>query len=203
MANKNHDLDDGIIQSAMQEFMEYGYEKASLRKIATQANVTVGAIYTRYKTKDFLFLSMVEPLLFRIEETFESLKKDYYHSSVQSEDFFKTIVKEAEMILHLLFDDYDRAVLLFCKSRGSSLEHYFDIIVESKIDETIEFFEEQNLPQIDPTILKVLITAQFHMIYQIINEGVDLEEARKIMNVAMTYNVGGWFAVLNSDKKEK
>lgn len=59
MANKDHSLDDGIIQAAYSEFLAYGFQKASLHKIAETASVTTGAIYTRYKNKDALFVSLL------------------------------------------------------------------------------------------------------------------------------------------------
>lgn len=34
MANRDHSLDDGIIQAAYSEFLAYGFQKASLHKIA-------------------------------------------------------------------------------------------------------------------------------------------------------------------------
>ena len=55
-------LEDGIVQAAYSEFLTYGFQKASLHKIADKAGVATGAIYTRYKNKDALFGS----LLFRI-----------------------------------------------------------------------------------------------------------------------------------------
>ena len=42
MANKDHSLDDGIIQAAYSEFLAYGFQKASLHKIAEKAGVTTG-----------------------------------------------------------------------------------------------------------------------------------------------------------------
>ena len=59
MANKDHSLDDGIIQAAYSEFLAYGFQQASLHKIAEKAVVTTGAIYTRYKNKDALFSSLL------------------------------------------------------------------------------------------------------------------------------------------------
>ena len=55
MTNRDHSMDDGIIQAAYSEFLAYGFQKASLHKIAEKAGVTTGAIYTRYKNKDALF----------------------------------------------------------------------------------------------------------------------------------------------------
>ena len=54
MALRDHTLDDKIITAARQEFSAKGYSSASLRKIAEKAGVTVGAIQTRYKSKDEL-----------------------------------------------------------------------------------------------------------------------------------------------------
>ena len=62
MANRDHSMDDGIIQAAYSEFLAYGFQKASLHKIAEKAGVTTGAIYTRYKKQRRVVL----PVCFRI-----------------------------------------------------------------------------------------------------------------------------------------
>ena len=78
MALKDHSLDDKITAAAMKEFSAKGYNGASLRKIAEGAGVTVGAIQTRYKSKDELFAGLLKPLLDDIGTTFQSVKADYY-----------------------------------------------------------------------------------------------------------------------------
>ena len=198
MANKNHALDGQIVQAAMQEFLDNGFEKASLRKIAASANVTVGAIYTRYNTKDCLFCSLVEPLIQRIGTAFSQIKADYYGENTIGDlrILAQSMEKESDAILHLLFDDYDRAVLLLCKSRGSSLEHFFDQVVERKIQETLAFFDQAGMKQIDANVLRLLTYAQFNMYFQIISQGWQLDEAKKMMKAAMIYHTGGWHALL-------
>ena len=62
MALRNHSLDDKITTAALEEFSEKGYMGASLRKIAEKAGVTVGAIQTRYKSKDELFACLLKKL---------------------------------------------------------------------------------------------------------------------------------------------
>ena len=78
MALRDHSLDDKITAAAMEEFSSKGYAGASLRKIAEKAGVTVGAIQTRYSSKDELFASLVKPLLDDIEAMFRGVKADYY-----------------------------------------------------------------------------------------------------------------------------
>lgn len=71
MALRNHSLDDKITTAALEEFSEKGYMGASLRKIAEKAGVTVGAIQTRYKSKDELFAYLLKPFLMKLQLYFK------------------------------------------------------------------------------------------------------------------------------------
>ena len=60
MAKADHSIDPRILESAKQEFLTLGFEKASLKRICEQAQVTTGALYKRYRGKDDLFCAVVE-----------------------------------------------------------------------------------------------------------------------------------------------
>ena len=49
-----------LLESAMAEFSENGYMKASLRKICADAGVTTGALYFFFKNKNDLFKAIVD-----------------------------------------------------------------------------------------------------------------------------------------------
>ena len=200
MALKNHDLDGRILQAAQAEFLDKGYEAASLRKIAAAAGVTVGAIYTRWPTKDGLFQALVQPLLDRIGQAFSSIKGSYYPDSapLSPAHMAQAMELESQAILHLLFDDYDRAVLLLCRSTGSSLEHVLDGIVEEKIRETLHFFRLSGVPHPDEKVLRLLVGGQFHMYFQIVRGGYDRTEAMDLMRATMVYHTGGWLTLLKT-----
>ena len=78
MALRDHSLDDKITNAAMDEFLDKGYMRASLRQIAAKAGVTVGAIQTRYSSKDELFTSLLTSFLEDIEAAFQAIRTDYY-----------------------------------------------------------------------------------------------------------------------------
>ena len=88
MANRDHSLDDGIIQAAYSEFLAYGFQKASLHKIAEKAGVTTGAIYTRYKNKDALFASLLQDYFETMQVLFTPVAEEYERAkhSAQPED---------------------------------------------------------------------------------------------------------------------
>lgn len=83
MANRDHSLGDGIIQAAYSEFLAYGFQKASLHKIAEKAGVTTGAIYTRYKNKDALFASLLQDFFETMQVLFAPHRGRIRKSKVQ------------------------------------------------------------------------------------------------------------------------
>lgn len=202
MALKDHSLDDKITAAAMKEFSAKGYNGASLRKIAEGAGVTVGAIQTRYKSKDELFAGLLKPLLDDIGTTFQSVKADYYSGAGNdlAAQLKVSMLHESKAILHLIFAHYDEALLLFCRSAGSSMEHYFDAVVKSEIDESIAFFRSAGYTGVDERLLGLLISAQFDPYRRIVIGCPDRESAEKYMSALMTYHFSGWTALFDSAK---
>lgn len=200
MALRNHTLDDKIITAARTEFLEKGYQAASLRKIAEKAGVTVGAIQTRYKSKDELFGSLLKPFLDEVETLFQNTRVEYYADTDTDvlAGLKVSMRHESAAILHLIFDHYDEAVLLLCRSGGSGLEHCFDGIVQSKINESVSFFHKTGLAGIDEKLLGLLIAAQFDSYRRIVAECPDRKTAERYMDALMVYYFGGWSAFFES-----
>lgn len=205
MANRDHSLDGKIIDAAYSEFLEKGYRGASLRKIAEKAGVTVGAIQIRYKTKDALFGSLLAPFLSEIEKTFQDTRMEYWqHPAEERLSYMETSMRmESEAILKLIFDHYNDAILLLCRSEGSDLAGCFDQIVERKVRESEAFFQATNADCFDPALLRLLIASQFHSYHQIVQEGYDQRTARRYMNALMRYHLGGWTTLLNAINQQE
>lgn len=200
MALRDHTLDDKITSAARAEFLEKGYMGASLRKIAGRAGVTVGAIQTRCRSKDALFRSLLEPLLRDMKALFQSTKADY-HAAAEP-DFLtglrRSMEHESAAILRLLFDHYEEAVLLLCRSGGSSLEHCFDETVQRKIAESILFIRGVGFAGADEALLGLLISAQFDTYRRIVADCADRARAEQYLDALMVYHLGGWTAFFRS-----
>ncbi|MDO4175746.1 MAG: TetR/AcrR family transcriptional regulator [Eubacteriales bacterium] len=203
MAHKNHELDGRIIDAAFSEFLKKGYRDASLRKIAEKAGATVGAIRTRYRTKDALFCGLIEPFVSEIEAVFQSIKAEYFQNITDDvvAHLEKSMRLESKTILHVIFDHYDEAVLLLCRSGGSSLEGFFDEIIERKVCESAAFFRGRKEGYFDQNLLQLLISSQFYSYFQIVNNGYGKDAAERYMNAVMQYHFGGWMALLNLREK--
>ena len=87
------------------------------------------------------------------------------------------MAREFQSILRLIFDHYEEALLLFCRSAGSSLEPYFDGVVHKKLQESIRFFRRSGWFGIDETLLGILISAQFDSYRRTVTDCPDRQSA--------------------------
>lgn len=94
-----------IMQSAMEEFSEYGYEKASMRRIGGRCGLTAAALYRHYDNKEAMFDSLVRPAV-------EDLRAwiDEHVSMWES--------AEIDMMRELIYPRMDEYALLINKSHG-------------------------------------------------------------------------------------
>ncbi len=61
------EVKDKIIKSAVDEFIEKGYEYASMRNIAKKAGITAGNIYRYFESKEKLLVQIVDPVLVKLD----------------------------------------------------------------------------------------------------------------------------------------
>lgn len=121
-----------------------GFQKASLHKIAQKAGVTTGAIYTRYKNKDELFISLLQDFFKTMEEIFSPAAEEYERAkkSALTEDIIRAINVEEGIYFRLLTEHYDECTLFFSRSDGSSAETMLKELMDRKTRQTIDFFSE-------------------------------------------------------------
>ena len=77
MANRIEGVTEKLEKAAMHEFLEKGYNGASLRTISENAGTTPRSIYTRYNDKEGLFAALVQDTADGIREMFERCMQRY------------------------------------------------------------------------------------------------------------------------------
>ena len=66
-----------VNKAIKEEFLEKGYEAASIRSIGARAGMTSAGLYRHYADKEAMYLAMVEPL---IEEMLLDISIELYSS---------------------------------------------------------------------------------------------------------------------------
>ena len=194
MAVKDHSLDPIIIEAARQEFMAHGYQKASLHKIADRAGITTGALYTRYKNKDDLFLSLVQPVLNAMSKKSKPIALLYQQvqKNPSAEALLTAIHAEEQLYLGLLFEHYEDCILFFCKSEGSSLQKELKKMMEMKSAETVAFFRSIAKQDLDYDGIELIMSQQFYYYRQILERGYSREKALSCMKTVELFLEAGW-----------
>ena len=130
MDNENESREK-LIVCAKKEFMEKGFEKASLRAISSAGGPATGAIYFFLKDKNGLFGAVVDEPLKRIinaidqhfSEDMETDIADFQHTSGDHDEF-------AELMISALYADREAMMILLERASGSYYEGIIDRFVE-------------------------------------------------------------------------
>ena len=194
MANRDHSLDDGIIQAAYAEFLTYGFQKASLHKIAEKAGVTTGAIYTRYKNKDALFVSLLQNFFETMQDLFIPVAEEYEKArrSAQPEDILRAINAEEKVYFQLLTEHYDDCTLFFCRSDGSSAETVLDELMDHKTEQTVEFFFQVYGKKPNADAIRLLMGAQFGYFRQLLDKRIEKDRMLACLQSVLDFTNAGW-----------
>lgn len=197
-----------LLASAEHEFMEKGYQGASLRNICKNAGVTTGALYFFFKDKDDIFASLVAPVLGSIRTMMEAHMQQELQEVKgelqEGKDDFSDDVYASWRIIHELYQNYDRVQLLLTKSQGSSLAGCIDEFVA---------FTEKNYRMLADAQAKVCgVTApddytihwmahmQIDAFVHLLTHEPDEKKAVAHLEDIMKYLLAGWYALFQRDE---
>ena len=88
-----------IIQAALAEFAEKGYDGASTIKIAQKAQISKGSLFHYFQTKETLFNWLIQYGIALVESAL------YANENILKEDFIEVLVQSA-LIKLKLFNEY-------------------------------------------------------------------------------------------------
>lgn len=191
-----------IIPAAKKEFLEKGFEKASMRSIADAAGMTSAGLYRHFTDKEAMFTALVQPLLSQLDEAYDSLKEaDYRHLEENDLERMWKENKEISYLLDLIFEYYDEFKLLICRSAGTSHEDFVHDFVMREQRETLAFLEAakaRGIPvnEIRPQELHMLLSAYISAIFEIVNHDFTREDASHYLETLKKFFYPGWRAVL-------
>lgn len=195
-----------LLQCAKEEFMEKGFQNASLRQICSKAGVTTGAVYFFFKDKDGLFSALIDEtyqgvmqaLSRHLHEDMEEDLASYVHKPGDHDPF-------VEELIHALYQNRDAVVLVISKSVGSKYEHAVDevvTVIESQFGRlAVQYAEsvpgkQANMPMIH-WLSHLSVMTFVHLVTHIQDE----KEALRFMKPAMEHLILGWMDFILEDKE--
>lgn len=116
---------NSIAEEALKEFMEKGYEGASIRSIAKKSNTSVGNIYKYFESKEDLYENLIGAVYHRLMNYIDQFDK------VELNDTAALIFNElAQEIVEIFNDSSEEISILLNQSKGSKYENCKSIFVD-------------------------------------------------------------------------
>lgn len=202
MSEKTDETRQKIIESARKEFVEKGFEKASLRNICKDAGVTTGALYFFFQDKDDLFSQIFLPIMNRINDMIDFHFASEITMAAQGELLNDDVYEELELATDLVNEIYkhrEDLMMLLNKASGSSLESLKDELI-SKIENhnrimADNFAKVIGQPPLEENLLHWISHNHFQMFAYMIEHIENINEAHQYLQGAMRFSVGGWLSL--------
>ena len=196
-------MHEKIIKAATEEFLEYGFENASMRRIAAEVGLTVGALYRHFSSKEEMFAALVEPTL---EELMDSYRNFYErgYEVMKCRDLKKLwndSESETKWLMNFIYDHFDEFKLLVCRSQGTKFESFVHDMTLMEERSTLDYFER--MKQYGMTVNKVseqefhmLVTANVSALFEAVIHDFDKDEAMHYADTLNEFFSAGWMKIL-------
>lgn len=187
-----------IISAAKQEFLNMGYEKASMKAVAGRAGLTPAGLYRHFKDKEAMFASLVEPALVALRQLVDTQTRRAYQllEAGDLENMWNNDTDLTRMLV-LVYDHFDAFKLLLCASAGTRFENFFESFVELDQRETLRYLDALRaagiaVNEVVPQELHLLLSAYYSAFFEIVIHDFSLQNAAHYLETLQTFFYPGW-----------
>lgn len=192
-----------ILSAAMQEFLEKGFQAASLRRIVKTAGVTTGAFYGYFDSKEDLFEALVGEHYNFLFDCFCGAQKQFAEIPPEKQPDNLSSVSGACMyeILLYAYEHLNAFKLLLCCAEGTRFSNLIDEMVEIETKSTHDYLAVleklgRPSPPIDERLEHILITGMFNTFFELIIHEMPLEEAKYYLKEMRDFYTAGWMKIM-------
>ncbi|MDK2867787.1 MAG: hypothetical protein PWP51_1995 [Clostridiales bacterium] len=169
------DVRERIVDAALDEFVEKGFNNASMREIAQRAQITVGNIYRYFKNKEDLLKQSLSPLI-EVIDVF--VNRDYIaEMGLSRHDEVRELIAAN---ITKLYEDFPREFYVLRNGlKGTLYNAYYDNVVQSVIAK-MKRFTISDAADIDPMIYEIMARNQIESIIYILEHAASEDVERLV-----------------------
>lgn len=204
MPRDKADTHKRILVSAKREFLEQGFEKASMRKIAARAGITAGGLYKHFPTKKAMFEALVEPTLREYYQRNIELTNAALQQLVNTNfDSFRATSDDGNReVLEYIYKHFDEFQLMFNCSNGTKYEnirHDLVMLEVSGSKRLMETLKQHGIPirDFNDEQLRILYSTALTPLFEIITYGYSYEKALTFIDLMADAMNFGWEKIVN------
>ena len=185
-----------IMAAAKAEFMEVGFDKASMRSIAGRCGMTAAGIYRHCRDKEDLFDQIVSPAVERINEWIDAHVARYI-DAVNQDERMQWRDSEIDMMRELVYPNMEEYHLLLAKSQGSKYENFLHDLTERHQEQLLGYMpmlkaQGYAVWNIKPEELHLLLSAYITAIFEPVVHNYTMEDALRCLKTVEAFFLPGW-----------
>ena len=190
-----------IQEAAMAEFLDKGFQGASLRQIVKNAGVDYPVPFLRatFSSKEALFTAIVEPHATALmgkfmwaQTSFAELPEEEQpqHMGVESRDYVAWMVD-------YICRHREPVKLLLCCAEGTSYENFIHNMVEVEVESTLRYMGVlrrmgRDIPQMSRSLCHIIASGMFNGIFEIVVHDMPRDQAMRDVDQLRAFYTAGW-----------
>jgi AcrR family transcriptional regulator len=187
-----------VNRAIREEFLEKGFEGASVRSIGDRAGMTSAGLYRHYPDKAAMFDSIVEPVVTAIEKWTNDHKKNAYelveNRNPDSDLFAQTFL---DLIKDIILPNKVEFRLLLTSSRGTKYENFVnDFVIENQTEmmKMFGYLKSKGFPvkEISEEELHILLSAYLTACFEPVVHGFSDEQIEAHLGTVREFFLPGW-----------
>ena len=203
MEEKSNATLEKIHEAAMAEFLDKGFQGASLRQIVKNAGVTTGAFYGYFSSKEALFASIVEPHAAALMGRFMEAQTSFSELPEQEQPEHMGLESSqcVNWMVDYICDHRETVKLLLCKAEGTSYEHFVHNMVEVEVEYTLRYMDVlrrlgREVPELSQSLCHIIASGMFNGLFEIVVHDMPKEQALRDVEQFRTFYTGGWLKLM-------
>lgn len=196
MQFQKKDIRESILSAAREEFLDKGFEKASIRTITAKAKTAKSNLYNYFKDKDELFRAVLEPTVAKIRSGLE-LAKQYNVPKEAQEYTLESQAYVISIIGKFAAEHSSDIKLLLFKGQGSSLEDFKYEVLEAFTDNMMSWTQSiKTGKEVSRLFVRSICSFYLNMIEQMFLFGPN-GDMKLFFNEISVFVYHGWKNVLS------
>ena len=182
-----------IIRCMKEEFLTFGYEKASLNRVSAKVGITTAGLYKHFRNKEDMFFSLVKDTL----DAFHSVAASSTHQMETETEYNPFDDDWAMFWVDFIYKHYVGVKLLICCSKGSAYENFEEDLIRKEAEANKEYADilrasGKMKKEISDMQWHILATAYVHLIFEVVRHDMTREEAIEHMQFVRDLLYPGW-----------
>ena len=206
MAKRVEGRSDKLLECARAEFMEMGYQEASLRVISAKADTTTGSIYTRFGDKEGLFHALVDDTVSALLAWFREGQEQFAEksSAEQSSEVFTFRPDLWDQLVDFIYSHWDVFRLLVRCNDSNCYEEMLHQIIEIETEYTYRFIDTTgndvvSSGRLSPMMIHILSNAFYSGLFEVVRHEMPQNDALQYVRQLRRFFVQGWADLLGKE----